>query len=72
MGDIEFKSFASRMLFGNEEEEKDIGYLISQVESAKQRFKASLDFVPPITSSHLAILCPTAPHPASPPPSSII
>jgi hypothetical protein len=30
------------MLFGNEEEEKDIGYLISQVESAKQRFKASL------------------------------
>lgn len=32
--------------------------MISQVESAKQRYKANLDFVPPITPSHLALLCP--------------
>lgn len=48
------------MLFASEEEEKDLGFMISQVESAKQRYKANLDFVPPITPSHLALLCPPA------------
>ena len=36
--------------------------MISQVESAKQRYKANLDFVPPITPSHLALLCPPVPN----------
>jgi hypothetical protein len=43
------------MLF-NTEEEKELGYLIHQVESAKQRYKANLDFIPPISTSHLALI----------------